>query len=250
MLKIILNGYLGVMGGVIRATPPGEFEIVAGADIMPPGSAMPFPTYVNISDCDMPADVILDFSTASAVPAILDYAVSKNIPVVICTTGLSDDTLNLIKKSAERVAVFRSVNMSVGINLLASLIQKAALALPGFDVEIMEKHHNKKADAPSGTAILLADAINAVLNEKLAYVYDRSGAREKRNPEQMGIHSVRGGTIVGEHTVFFAGKDEVIELTHIAQSKEVFARGAIRAALYVKDKPPGLYDMRHIIDGF
>ncbi|MDR1067173.1 MAG: 4-hydroxy-tetrahydrodipicolinate reductase [Clostridiales bacterium] len=248
MFKMILNGYLGVMGGVIRAIQTGEHEIVAGADVMPPGSAMPFPTYVNISDCDMPADVILDFSTASAVPNVLRYAEKRRVPVVICTTGLSDATVEQLNECAKSVAVFHSANMSLGINLLASVVRKAALALSGFDVEIVEKHHNKKIDAPSGTAMLLAESINDALDEKLSYVYDRTASRERRGENQIGIHSVRCGSVVGEHTVIFAGANEVLEFTHIAQSKEVFARGALRAAKYVKDKPPGLYAMRDIIE--
>ncbi len=251
MFKVIMNGYLGKMGRTIgELASKGDFEIVAGIDAMPPTTAMPFPTYTNIEDCDMPADVIIDFSTATAIPSLIEYSVKINIPVVVCTTGLSDETTNMIKKASEKIPVFQSYNMSLGINLLASLLKKAATILydVDFDIEIIEKHHNQKIDSPSGTALLLADSINEALDNKLEYVNDRSQVRKKRNKNELGIHGIRGGSIVGEHTVLFAGRDEVIEFTHIAQSKEVFAVGAVKAAKFLKDKPAGLYNMQNIID--
>lgn len=245
-----MNGYNGKMGHVICGLVDNDkdCEIVAGIDVTTSNAI--FPTFINVNDCDMPADVIIDFSTASAVPNIVEYAVSKKIPIVICTTGLSDDTLDLIDKAAEVIPVFKSANMSIGINLIANLLKKATAILDeaGFDIEIIEKHHNQKIDAPSGTALLLADAVNESMNNKYNYVYDRSGIREKRDRSEIGIHAVRGGTIVGEHSVMFAGKDEVIEFNHSALSKEVFAVGAVKAAKFLAGKSAGKYDMQNIMN--
>ncbi len=249
MIKIIMNGYNGKMGKVICdiVSKDPECDIVAGIDITTSNAV--FPTYININDCDMPADVIIDFSTAAAVPSVIEYALKKKLPVVICTTGLSEDTLNQIDKASEIIPVFKSANMSLGINLIAKLISKAAklLSESGFDIEITERHHNQKIDAPSGTAILLADSVNEALDNKYSYVYDRSQRREKRSPKEIGITAVRGGSIVGEHSVIFAGKDEVIEFKHNAYSKEVFAVGAVKAAKFVTGKPAGKYDMQDIM---
>ncbi len=245
-----MNGCNGHMGRTIcsLAAKDTECEIVAGIDIT--SSNATFPTFINVNDCDMPADVIIDFSTASAVPSILKYAVDKRIPIVICTTGLSDETIELIEKAAEVIPVFRSANMSLGINLIANLIKKAVGVLDeaGFDIEIVEKHHNQKIDAPSGTALLLADALNNAMDNKYDYVYDRSQVRRKREKTEIGIHAVRGGSIVGEHSVIFAGKDEVIEFNHSATSKEVFAVGAVKAAKFVVGKNSGKYDMQDIMN--
>ena len=223
-------------------------EIVAGIDIVESNAT--FPMYTNINDCDMPADVIIDFSTASVVPDILNYAVSKKIPIVICTTGLSEETLKMAEDASKVIPVFRSANMSVGINLIASLLKKAVKTLDdaNFDIEIVEKHHNQKIDAPSGTALLLADAMNNSMKNKYQYVYDRSSVRQKRDKKELGIHAVRGGTIVGEHSVIFAGKDEVIEFKHSAMSKEIFAVGAIKAAKFIAGKPCGKYDMQDVME--
>lgn len=252
MVKIIMNGYLGQMGAVIISLvdKKPDMEIVAGVDIAQTHKAAPFPTFTNIGDCDMPADVIIDFSTADAVDSIINYAVEKGIPAVICTTGLSEATNLKIKDASRSTAIFKSANMSLGINLIANMLKRMSKILyeEGFDIEILEKHHNRKVDAPSGTALLLADAVNEAVGNDLVYVYDRSVKREKRNKNELGLHSVRGGTIVGHHSVIFAGLDETIEFTHDAFSKEVFAAGALKAAKYMKGKPAGLYNMQHIMD--
>lgn len=250
MKKIIMNGYNGKMGRVICdiVNNDPECEIVAGIDVTTSNAV--FPTYIDINECDMPADAIIDFSTASAVPAVIRYGVEKKIPVVICTTGLSDETIAQMEEASKVIPVFKSANMSLGINLIANLLKKAVGILydADFDIEIVEKHHNQKIDAPSGTALLLADAVNGVMKKKFEYVFDRSGRREKRGKKEIGISAVRGGTIVGEHSVIFAGKDEVIEIKHSAYSKEVFAVGAVKAAKFVSGKEPGKYDMQDIMD--
>lgn len=250
MVKVIMHGYLGKMGRVICGMNTREIEVVAGVDTLPANTPMPFPTYMNIKDCDMPADVIIDFSTATAVPGLVAYAVTKKIPVVICTTGLTPETIDILQNAATHIAVFKSANMSLGINFIASVIKRAAVLMKesGFDMEIIEKHHNQKIDAPSGTALLLADALNDALDGQLKYVTDRSKTADKRQSNELGIHAIRGGNIVGEHTVLFAGMDEVIEFTHIAQSKEVFAVGAVKAANFLKGRPAGLYSMQDIMD--
>lgn len=250
MIKIIMNGYNGKMGKVICdiVNNDSKCEIVAGIDITTSNAV--FPTYININDCDMPADVIIDFSTATAVPEVLKYALEKKIPVVICTTGLSEETIKQMEEASKIIPVFKSANMSLGINLIASLLKKAVDILDNsdFDIEIVEKHHNQKIDAPSGTALLLADAINEKMGNKYNYVYDRSQKREKRSKKEIGLSAVRGGSIVGEHSVIFAGKDEVIEFKHSAYSKEVFAVGAVKAAKFVAGKPAGKYDMQDIME--
>lgn len=249
MIKVIMNGCNGHMGRVICDIVKNDkdAQIVAGVDVV--ASNAPFPTFLDINDCDMPADVIIDFSTAAAVPGVINYAVSKKIPVVVCTTGLSDETIKLMSDAAQVIPVFRSANMSLGINLIASILKKYANVLyeAGFDVEIVERHHNQKIDAPSGTALLLGDAVNESCGNGLEYVYDRSQVREKRSRNQLGYSAVRGGTIVGDHEVIFAGKDEVIEFTHSAYSKEVFAVGAVKAAKYIVGKSAGKYDMQDVM---
>lgn len=251
MIKMLMNGCNGKMGRVIFELVKNdpEIEMVAGIDITT-GNA-PFPTYTNINDCDMPADVLVDFSTASAVPSVIEYALNKKMPVVICTTGLSPETLDMIEAASKKIPVFKSANMSIGINLIASMLKKYSDMLygSGFDVEIVERHHNLKIDAPSGTALMLADAVNDGINgTDLEYVYDRSRVREKRDRKELGLHAVRGGTIVGDHSVIFAGKDEVIEFQHSAHSKEVFAVGAVKAAKFVAGKPAGKYDMQDVME--
>ena len=243
-----MHGCNGKMGKVIcdLVNKDADAEIVAGIDIA--GANAPFPVFTDIKDCNVEADAIIDFTTASAVPAVIDYAVEKNIPAVICTTGLSDETMDMLKKASEKVAMFKSANMSLGINLIATILKKYSDVLyqAGFDVEIVERHHNQKIDAPSGTAILLADAVNEGVGGDLEYVYDRSQVRQKRDRKELGLSAVRGGTIVGDHEVIFAGQDEVIEFTHSAHSKEVFAVGAVKAAKFIKGKKPGIYDMQDV----
>ena len=247
MTRIILHGYLGAMGRVLTALAEGKdsVEIVAGVDVAKPKNPAPFPVFKDISVCDMPADVILDVSTADAVPSCLDYAVRAHTNVIVCTTGLDDDVIEKLNEASKTVAVFRSANMSLGVSLLKNLVKRAAALLyeEGFDMEIVEKHHNNKTDAPSGTALMLAEAANEAAGGGLTYVYNRHGGPGKRQPGELGIHSVRGGTIVGEHSVIFAGRDETVELTHTAFSREIFAIGALKAAKFLTGKPSGLYTM-------
>ncbi len=245
-----MNGCNGHMGKTICDIVSKEknCEIVAGIDIVESNAT--FPMFTNVNDCDMPADVIIDFSTATAVPSILNYAVSKKIPIVICTTGLSEETIKMIDDAASVIPVFRSANMSIGINIIANLLRKVVKILDdtNFDIEIIEKHHNQKIDAPSGTALLLADSMNETMNKKYEYVYDRSSVRQKSEKKELGIHTLRGGTIVGEHSVIFAGNNEVLEFKHSASSKEIFAVGAVKAAQFIADKPCGKYDMQNLMD--
>ena len=207
-----------------------------------------YPVYRSLDECPE-ADVIIDFSTAAAIDDLLRYSSEKVIPVVVCTTGLSDAQTEALRKASEKTAVLKSANMSVGINLLEVLIAQAApkLAAAGFDIEIVEKHHRTKIDAPSGTAIALADAANEALAGEYEFVYDRSGRREKRPVKEIGISAVRGGTIVGDHDVIFAGKDEVITLSHRAYSRAVFGKGAVEAAKFLAGKEAGFYTMGDVL---
>ena len=243
MVNVIIHGCGGKMGHVVAELVKNEpdCQVVAGID--PTTPALDFPVFPSCEACDVAGDVIIDFSTAKAVPALLAFSKAKKIPVVLCTTALSEETTALMQETSKEVAILKSANMSVGVNLLLDLVQRAAviLAESGFDIEIVEKHHNQKIDAPSGTAMALADAINQAMDERYHYVYDRSQVREKREKTEIGIHAVRGGNIVGEHDVIFAGRDEVIELTHRATSREVFAVGAVKAAKFLAGKPAGLY---------
>lgn len=252
MTKVIMHGCNGHMGQVITGliAQDDSIELVAGIDISDHISN-PYPVYKNIWECDLEADAIIDFASPKAVDTLLDYCVEKQIPCVLCTTGLSDKQLEKVKEASEKVAVLKSANMSLGINLLLKLLKEAApvLAEAGFDIEIVEKHHNKKVDAPSGTALALADSINEEFDNSYEYVYDRSTRREKRPVKEIGLSAVRGGTIVGEHDVIFAGSDEVVTFSHTAYSKAVFGKGAIQAAKFLKGKPAGLYQMSHVIDG-
>lgn len=250
MVRIIMHGCNGKMGQVITglvADDPNA-QIVAGIDIADNRDNR-YPVFTDIKKCDVAADVIVDFAAAAAVDALLDYSVEKQIPVVLCTTGLSDEQLARVKESSKKVAILKSANMSLGINTLMKLLKDAAnvFAPAGYDIEIVEKHHNQKVDAPSGTAIALADSINEARGGEYEYVYDRSQVRKKRDKKEIGISAVRGGTIVGEHEVIFAGIDEVIEFKHTAYSKSVFAKGAVEAAKFLAGKPAGMYDMADVI---
>ncbi len=252
MVRIIIHGCNGHMGQVVArlAAAEQDMEVVAGIDISDHISN-PFVCFDAIGKCDVEADAVIDFASAKAVDGLLDYCVEKRLPCVLCTTGLSEEQLKRVEAASEKVAILKSANMSVGINLLLKLLKEAAgvLAASGFDMEIVEKHHNRKLDAPSGTALALADSINEALGNEYEYVYDRSGRREKRPEKEIGISAVRGGTIVGDHDVIFAGTDEVITFSHRAYSREVFARGAIEAAKFLKGKPAGYYDMSDVIEG-
>ena len=249
MVKIILCGANGKMGRVIQSVVSArdDAKIVAGVDINTCSDS--FPVYSDISEVKEDADVIIDFTNPSLLGSLLDFAVSKKTPVVIGTTGYDEQQKAQIKSAAEKTAVFFTYNMSLGINLLASLAQKAAQILGNeFDIEIVEKHHNQKIDAPSGTALMLADAICEELPEPMKYEYDRHSKREKRTKNEIGMHAVRGGTIVGEHEIIFAGRDEIITLSHSARSKEVFAVGAVNAAVFMAGKSEGMYSMKEMID--
>lgn len=250
MTRIILNGCNGKMGQVITNIVENDpnCTIVAGIDIADICNN-PYPVYTNPANLHEDADVIVDFSHPSAFDGILSLAKRTNTPLIAATTGLSDEQHTELLSASKSIPVFFSANMSLGINLLTELAKKAAALLEGsFDIEILEKHHNQKIDAPSGTALAIADAVSDVLKTEPEYVYDRHSVRKKRVPNEIGIHSVRGGTIVGEHEVIFAGKDEVITLKHQATSKEVFAVGAIRAAKFMHGKPCGMYSMTDLIE--
>lgn len=250
MVKVIMHGCNGKMGQVITrmAGEDQDLAIVAGVD-MRAEARNDYPVFADIADCDVEADVVIDFSNAAAVDHLLDWCAGKQMPVVLCTTGLSEAQLARVEETAGRTAVLKSANMSLGINLLMKILKDAAkvLAAEGFDMEIVERHHNQKVDAPSGTAIALADAMNGALAEDYSYVYDRSRERKKRDRQEIGISAVRGGTIVGEHEVIFAGEDEVIEFKHTAYSKALFAKGAVAAAKFLAGKGPGRYDMSDVI---
>lgn len=252
MTEIILNGYLGKMGRVIinSVSQRDDCTIVAGVDAVSDGtdSSFDFPVFSKIDDVDMHADVIVDFSHPSALDNVLKYAVAKKLPVVIATTGLTETQTDDIHAAADVIPVFYTANMSIGVNLLCELAKKAAAVLyPDFNIEIIEQHHNQKLDAPSGTALMIANEISSVLDENIDYEYDRHLKREKRPQNEIGIHSVRAGTIVGEHEVIFGGKDEIVKISHTAMSKEIFATGALNAAIFIKDKEPGVYSMKEMI---
>lgn len=250
MVKIIMNGANGKMGQVIAGivAERDDCEIVCGFDIADDGKNE-FPVYKNPMDFTGEADVLIDFSHPSALSGILAFCKARKIPAVICTTGLTNEQKNEMEAASEQTGIFFSANMSLGINLLTELVKKAASILEGsFDIEIVERHHNQKIDAPSGTALAIADAISETLTTPAEYTYDRHAVRAKRKPTEIGIHAVRGGTIVGDHTVIFAGKDEVIEVKHQAASKEVFAVGAVKAAIYMAGKDKGMYNMTDLIN--
>lgn len=250
MINVIIHGCGGKMGKVVEGLVKEDSQLAIAAGIDPRDIQADYPVFHSVDECTVKADVIIDFSTASAIPALLDYCVKTGTPAVLCTTGFSDELNNQVKEASKSVAILKSANMSVGVNLIMNLVKKAAEALydSGFDIEILEKHHNQKIDAPSGTAIAIADSINEALDGKLNYVYDRSQVREKRTHDQLGISAIRGGTIVGEHDVIFAGKDEIITLSHTALSKEIFAVGAVKAAKFLAGKPAGFYTMKEVLE--
>lgn len=249
MKKIVISGANGKMGRVIYSCIGERNDCLAMAGI--DKNTVPyadFPIYEKPFKLPSPPDVIIDYSHPTLLEGLLSYAKMNNVPVVFATTGYSEEQILQIKSAAEQIPIFFTFNMSLGINLLCELSRKAAQLLGGqFDIEIVEKHHNQKIDAPSGTAIMLADSINDALEDGYRYVYDRHSHRQKRNPREIGIHSIRGGTIVGEHEVIFAGRDEVITLSHSAASKEVFAVGSLNAAIYLVGKEKGLYSMKDLV---
>lgn len=248
MIKVILCGCGGKMGGFVAESVKndGTVQIVAGVDKFNNGST--FPVFSKFSEITVDADLIIDFSNPALLDDLLTFATSRKIPIVIATTGYSQSQIEQINSAAEIIPIFFTFNMSIGVNLICSLAKKAAQILgDDFDVEIVEKHHNLKIDAPSGTAIMLANAVNSVFQDTKTYEYDRHSKRNKRSKSEIGIHSVRGGTIVGEHDVIFAGHDEVVTISHSAQSKEVFAAGAVKAAKFLFGKKAGIYDMNDIM---
>lgn len=251
MTRVIMHGCNGKMGRVITEiiAQDENIEIVAGVDVFNQVQNT-YPVFGDISECDVEADVVIDFAAAVAVDGLLDYCVAKKVPCVLCTTGLSAEQLARVEEAAKSVAILKSANMSLGVNMLLKLLKEAAgiLAPAGFDIEIVEKHHNLKVDAPSGTALALADSINEEFDNSYEYVYDRSQVREKRTNKEIGISAVRGGTIVGDHDVIFAGVDEVITFSHRAYSKAVFGKGAVQAAKFLAGKPAGKYDMSDVIN--
>ena len=252
MTRIIMHGCNGKMGQTITniVKEEADAQIVAGIDLFD-GIQNEYPVFKSLADCNVEADVVIDFTAAPAVDALLDWCEEKKMPVVLCSTGLSEEQVKrATTESIKKTAVLKSANMSLGINVLLKLLKEAAaqFAPAGFDIEIVEKHHNLKLDAPSGTALALADSINEEMNGQYEYVYDRSQRRQKRDKKELGISAVRGGTIVGDHDVIFAGTDEVITFSHRAYSKAVFAKGAVEAAKFLAGKEPGLYDMSDVIE--
>ena len=249
MVKAIMNGCGGAMGRVITDIIANDeaIEIVAGVDMNTEIQAG-YPVYKTLEECPQ-ADVVIDFSVAKATDGVLAYCEATKTPLVLCTTGLSEEQLAHVKKVSETTAVLRSANMSVGINLLLKVLKNVApiLADAGFDIEILENHHNRKLDAPSGTAIALADSINESLDNAYHYKYDRTSERVKRDKKEIGIQAVRGGTIVGEHDIIFAGQDEVITFNHTAYSRAIFGKGAVQAAKFLAGKGAGMYDMSDVI---
>ena len=247
MLRVIISGYSGSMGKVLTkcANEDSELEIVCGAS--KDDLDVPFKTYQKMSEVEELADVIIDFSHHSTIEDTLSYAIKTKTPIVIATTGFNDEELTKIKKASNIIPIFHSSNMSLGVNVLVKLVKEAAKSLNGFDIEIIEKHHNKKLDAPSGTAVMIANGVKEVLPDS-EYIYGRHGRSDKRSSNEIGIHAIRGGTIVGEHTTIFAGHDEVVEIKHSAQSKDIFAKGAIAAAKFLVKQEAGYYNMNNMLN--
>ncbi len=249
-MNIIINGCGGHMGAVLAdlIEQTDDAECVAGVDVHAP-AACRFPVYKSVRDVKEDADVVIDFSTASAVDKLIDDCAAVNLPLVLCTTGLSNEQIEHAQKASETIPVLRSANMSLGVNVMLSLVAQAAKVLgkAEFDTEIVEAHHRRKLDAPSGTALMIADAANEALGGGYTYNYGRHEQHEARNPKEIGISSVRGGTIAGVHDCIFCGEDEVIEIRHTASSRAIFAKGAISAARFLMSREPGLYDMQDVI---
>lgn len=247
MLRVIINGYSGSMGKVLTKCVNEDSELQLVCGVSRDELDVPFKTYFKMSDVSETADVIIDFSHHSTINDTLSYATKTKTPLVIATTGFNEDELGRIKEASTIAPIFHSSNMSLGVNVLVKLVKEAAKALNEFDIEIIEKHHNKKLDSPSGTAIMIANGIKDVLPSSEC-IYGRYGRSEKRKPTEVGIHAIRGGTIVGEHTTIFAGHDEVVEIKHTAQSKDIFAKGAIAAAKFLVNQEAGYYNMNNMLD--
>lgn len=249
MINIILSGCNGKMGHVISrlAEADENVKIVAGFDLNTV-QTFDYEIFKNPAEYAGTADVIIDFSHPAALDGLLHFALDRKIPAVVATTGLSTEQIEQLHEVSRQVPIFFSANMSLGINLLIDLVKRATKLLEdSFDIEIIEKHHNQKIDAPSGTALAIADGINEALSQPYQYVYDRHSVRKKRDKKEIGIHAVRGGTIVGDHEVIFAGTDEIVTISHTATSKEIFAQGSIKAAKFLAGKEPGMYDMNSLL---
>jgi len=250
MIRIIIHGCMGRMGQVLTATAAAapDIEAVAGIDLLSGEGGMEYPVFPGLEKCTVPADVVVDFSSPKALPSLLKGVLEKKIPLIIATTGHNQEDKAAVAEASQTVPIFLTANMSLGVNLLSEMAQKAATVLgESFDIEIIERHHNQKKDAPSGTALLLADSINEVFLQGKNYVYGRHGREALRQRSELGIHAIRGGTVVGEHEIVFAGKDELVELRHSAASRRIFALGALEAVRYLLGKPPGLYSMKEMI---
>lgn len=249
MINVLIGGANGKMGKkvfeAIQVNP--DLKAVCGIDLVE-NNNNGFPVYTSFGDVKEKVDVVIDFSSPKNLPAILEFCLKNNTPAVLCATGYSDEDVKAVKDASEKIALFRSGNMSIGVNALIDLVKRASLALDGFDIEIIEKHHNQKVDAPSGTALMLADGVKEVLPQKY-YTYGRQGIVGKREKDEIGIHAVRAGGIVGEHQVIFASGFETITLTHQATDRSVFADGAIKAAKYIVTKKNGLFNMSDVING-
>lgn len=252
MTKIIISGCNGHMGRVVDAicSADPEVTVVAGFDVLG-NTDRDFPVFSSPIDCTVEADAVIDFTAPAALSALLDFCTTRHVPAVLATTGYSPAQLAEIGAAAQTVPIFRSANMSLGMNVLLDLVKKAAAVLTDYDIEIVERHHNRKVDAPSGTALMIADAIASVTPFEAEYVYDRQRVRQPRGKREIGISAVRGGTIVGDHDIIFAGRDEIIEISHHAASREIFASGAVKAAKFLAvTSAPGLYDMSALVSSF
>jgi len=248
MINVLINGINGKMGQEVlnQVNLNNNFNAICGTDVQN-GEIQGIKVYANPNEITEKVDVIIDFSIPRASLNILEYANNNNIPVVIATTGFSDDDLNVIKNYSKTLPVFKSANMSYEINLMADLVANLATKLKDSDIEIVDTHHNRKIDSPSGTALILADSINNALDNSMEYEYNRHSKKEKRSKNEIGIHSIRGGTEVGKHTVYFFGDNESFEITHTVTSRSIFAKGALKAAEFIINKPNGLYNMKDLI---
>ncbi len=250
-VRVFMNGCCGRMGRAINemCLENPTVDIVAGCDLADNTNGLDFPVFKNLNDCDVDFDVIIDFSNSKCIPALFEFACAKKKPVVCCTTGLSDEDMKILDDASKVIPVFKSANMSLGMNIMVELCKKATKFLyPEYDIEIVEAHHNKKLDAPSGTALMIADAIKSQIDTEIEYVFDRSDVRKMREKKEIGISAIRGGNIVGEHEAMFIGGEEILKISHSAQTRLVFARGSIAAAKFVVDKEPGKYDMSCMIN--
>ena len=251
-IKVLMHGCCGRMGRAINALclEDDAVEITCGVDPSDNTEGLKFPIFKNLNDVNVDFDVIIDFSHFSCIAGLFDFAVANNKPVVCCTTGLTENDLKILDEASKKIPVFKSANMSVGMNIMVALCRKATKLLynEGYDIEIVEAHHNQKLDAPSGTALMIADAIKEEIEDDIEYVYDRQSVRKKRSKTEIGISSIRGGNIVGEHDAMFIGGEEILKISHSAQTRTVFTRGAVVAAKFLADKAPGKYDMTNVIE--